>query len=455
MLLSDDELDELEPPVSRDVQVLRFCPAGTIGHAWYDRPYFLGPDDDADAYFALAAAMRHREVEAVVRWVIRKQEYVGALRPAGEHLVMMTLRHPGEVVSAATIEPPAARKPTDREAALARQLISALESEFDPTAFSDEYRDRVLELVEAKARGGMITPRIEEARPAAASLARALEASVRSAKAARSDCACSRRMASRSPAARGARAAQEPRHRPASVRAGAQHRPHLLRPRLLPRARRRIGEGLPPARRRDRARGARGHRDLRDARPRIPHRLFGENGILRAETLRFHDELRSTEDIDLPEPAKPSRTLVRKFEKAIDAATENDFDEAELNDDHADRLLQLVEEKQEAGNDVVHAPAGATDEEGDADVIDIMEAIKRRIRAAAAKTGTDARADGRSSGSTRKSRTGKSRDRSSSAADDLAAQSKDELYRRAQQLDIAGRSGMNKAELIRAIRKSA
>src|SRR5690606_16183198 len=55
--LDPSELDELEPEPSRDIEVLRFVPPDAIEHRWFERPYYLGPDGDADAYFALAAAL--------------------------------------------------------------------------------------------------------------------------------------------------------------------------------------------------------------------------------------------------------------------------------------------------------------------------------------------------------------------------------------------------------------
>ena len=104
----------------------------------------------------MAEALRKEKKEGVARWVMRKKEYVGALRLEGDHLMLMTLRHAGEVVSADALPAPGGRALDKREVKMATQLVAALEDELDMTAYTDEYRDRVLELVEAKAEGKVV-----------------------------------------------------------------------------------------------------------------------------------------------------------------------------------------------------------------------------------------------------------------------------------------------------------
>jgi DNA end-binding protein Ku len=182
VLLDQEELAELEPEASRDIEITRFVEPEVITHQWYDRPYFLGPDDDDDAYFALVAALRKKKREGVARWVMRKKEYAGALRVAGDHLMLMTLRRAGEVVPASVLKAPAGRALDRREVNMAVQLVSALEDELDLTEYRDEYRDRVLELVEAKAEGKVVKFPEPPAREGGASLADMLEKSVKDAK---------------------------------------------------------------------------------------------------------------------------------------------------------------------------------------------------------------------------------------------------------------------------------
>jgi DNA end-binding protein Ku len=182
IMLDEEELATLEPPASRDIEITRFVDPAVVTHQWYDRPYYLGPDDDDDAYFALAAALAKQKKEGIARWVMRKKEYVGALRAEGGHLMLMTLRHAGEVVPASELKAPGGRELDKREVKMATQLVAALEDELDMTAFRDDYRDRVLELVEAKAEGKVIRFPKAAKKTTEKSLAAMLEQSVKETK---------------------------------------------------------------------------------------------------------------------------------------------------------------------------------------------------------------------------------------------------------------------------------
>lgn len=182
VLLEDDELASIQPEKSREIGITRFLDPSVIDHRWYDRPYHLGPDESAEAYFALADALAAEDREGLARWSMRNKEYVGALRVEDGHLMLITLRHAGEVIPVSALEAPGGREPEEPELKMARQLVEALAGDFEPTAFRDEYRDRVLELIEAKAEGKTVEFRQPEKRRAAGDLAASLEASVRAAK---------------------------------------------------------------------------------------------------------------------------------------------------------------------------------------------------------------------------------------------------------------------------------
>src|SRR5688572_29995210 len=111
VILNEEELASLEPEPSREIEIEQFVPPEEIAPEYYDRPYYLGPDGDQAAYFALAEALRNQEKEGVARWVMRKQPYVGALRAEGDHLMLCTLRHAEEVLSAKDLPHPAGRAP--------------------------------------------------------------------------------------------------------------------------------------------------------------------------------------------------------------------------------------------------------------------------------------------------------------------------------------------------------
>jgi DNA end-binding protein Ku len=183
VVLENELLETLEPQESRDIEITRFVPSSAIDAQWYDRPYYLGPDEDEDAdYFALVEALKKQKREGVAKWAMRKKSYVGALRVEGDYLMLMTLRYAGQVISPSELEPPAGRKLDKKELQLAEKLISTLEDKFDPSDYHDEYKQRVMELIETKSRGGKVEVKKRyKPKRKAKTLAEMLEASLQQA----------------------------------------------------------------------------------------------------------------------------------------------------------------------------------------------------------------------------------------------------------------------------------
>jgi DNA end-binding protein Ku len=182
VMLDETELKELIPPASRDITVSQFVKPATLAPQWYSRPYYLGPDQSSKQYFALSRALQEEEVEGIAHWVMRNKRYLGLLRTNGDYLMLISLRYADEVLAAKELPAPEGKTLDDRELKMAQQLIEALKGEFEPTQFNDEYRERVRELVEAKAAGHK--PRLETIKKpkTTESLADALEASLRAAR---------------------------------------------------------------------------------------------------------------------------------------------------------------------------------------------------------------------------------------------------------------------------------
>lgn len=153
VIVTDEDLKSLEPKPSRDIEIAEFVPPEKISQQCYERPYYLGPDGDEKAYFALAEALEKRGREGIAHWVMRNKSYVGALRTRDGYLTLVTLRNANEVVSAKDLPKPAGREPSAKEIEMAKHLVSLLEGEFNPADFKDEYRQRVMEFIERKAKG--------------------------------------------------------------------------------------------------------------------------------------------------------------------------------------------------------------------------------------------------------------------------------------------------------------
>lgn len=182
VVLEEKDLESLVPEASRDIEVKKFVASDAIPPEFYDRPYYLGPDGDQTAYFALAEALSNQEKEGVAEWVMRKQPYFGALRAEGDYLLLCTLRSAEEVLSAKDLPKPAGRAPDKKELAMAKQLIELLKGEFDPEEYKDEYRNRVMEFVEKKAKGHKPRLKLVKSKARTASLDKILSKSIESLK---------------------------------------------------------------------------------------------------------------------------------------------------------------------------------------------------------------------------------------------------------------------------------
>lgn len=182
VMLRDEELEIVTPARSRDMEIEYFVDPERVDLAWYQRPYYLGPGGDPGAYAALCSALRAENKLGIVRWVMRKKVYHGALRSLDDHLLLVSLRFRHEVVPADGLPAPSGRELTKREREMARQLVSMLEGDLDLGAFEDEYRERVLSLIRAKAEGR--APELPKAKRKrkAGGLANALSASIEKAK---------------------------------------------------------------------------------------------------------------------------------------------------------------------------------------------------------------------------------------------------------------------------------
>ena len=110
--------------------------------------------------------------------------------------------------------------------------------------------------------------------------------------------------------------------------------------------------------------------------------IFSDNGILRAEMMRFADELRSPSDVDLPKKPKVPAASVRKFEKLISARAKKQFSSSKLEDEQGKKLLKLVSKKKSQRKNIVEVEVeGEAPSEGK--VIDLVSVLKKSLSAKA------------------------------------------------------------------------
>ncbi|MGE5635673.1 MAG: Ku protein [Nocardioidaceae bacterium] len=187
VVVTPEEIDAVAPERTRTIEIEDFVDLDEIDPIFYDHPYYLAPDKGAErAYRLLLDAMREAGKVAIARVVIRSKEQLVAIRPRDDALTMETMLFADEVIDPDNLDelPDADAKPTsERELGMAQQLIDSLSGDFDPAKYHDEYRERVLELIERKAQGEEVVLEAPPEEPAKApDLMAALEASIAAAK---------------------------------------------------------------------------------------------------------------------------------------------------------------------------------------------------------------------------------------------------------------------------------
>lgn len=110
--------------------------------------------------------------------------------------------------------------------------------------------------------------------------------------------------------------------------------------------------------------------------------IFSDNGILRAELMRFADELRTPGDVELPKKPKVPAATVRKFEKLISGRTKKQFATSKLEDEQGEKLLKLVKKKKANRKNIVEVEV-ETEAPASAKVIDLVSVLKKSLSAKA------------------------------------------------------------------------
>jgi DNA end-binding protein Ku len=166
--VSEEELKALEGEASKLIDIAEFVPLDKVDPIYFEKTYYLGPDKGGEkAYRLLAEAMTASERVALAKFVMRGKESLVLVRAAQGGLMLHTMYFADEVRSFDEIDKGQSAKIKDGELALAQQLIDGLSNAaFEPDRYADEYRQRVLGLVESKVEGKEITtvgPQVQRA----------------------------------------------------------------------------------------------------------------------------------------------------------------------------------------------------------------------------------------------------------------------------------------------------
>jgi DNA end-binding protein Ku len=183
VVFEQDELRALAPASTKAIDIEDFVALEAIDPIYFERTYHLAPADDAAAraYALLATVMDDRQRVAIGKVVMRDKQYLAAIRPYGKGLAMSTMLFADEVVPQDDMPDVPKRRPriSDRERALAEQIVDSLESPWKPERYHDDYEEELRRRIKAKQQGKLETVAEEEPPPAkVVDLMEALQASL-------------------------------------------------------------------------------------------------------------------------------------------------------------------------------------------------------------------------------------------------------------------------------------
>ena len=163
---TEDELKRLEAEASPSIDMVEFVPLDQIDPIYFEKTYYLGPDKGGSkAYRLLSDAMIKTGQVALAKYVMRGKESLVLIRPSQGGLMMHTMYFQDEVRDFDEIDKGSDATIRPGELDLALRLIDELRNpEFHPEQYHDEYRGRVLSVVESKVEGKEITsaaPQVE------------------------------------------------------------------------------------------------------------------------------------------------------------------------------------------------------------------------------------------------------------------------------------------------------
>jgi DNA end-binding protein Ku len=190
VILTDEDFSELPLTTSHAIEVLEFVPAEQVDPMLYAKAYYLEPEGTATKPYALLReALNDVDRVAIVKVALRQREQLATLRVKDNVLVLNTMLWPDEIRTPDFdfLDEDISIRP--QEKAMAESLIDSMAGDFQPDQYTDNYREALQEVIDAKVEGREVVapPEEEGAAPAAVDLMAALRASVERARAARGE----------------------------------------------------------------------------------------------------------------------------------------------------------------------------------------------------------------------------------------------------------------------------
>lgn len=154
VIMTDEDFQQVALQVTRTIDIVDFVEESEIDSRFYDKPYYLAPQPGGNkAYTLLRRALKETGKVGIAKVILRNRQHLAALKVIDDVLVLDMMRFHSELLPVDQVEVPKEEEFADKELKMAIQLVEQLSEEFDPTKYTDEYADKLMQRIEAKIEG--------------------------------------------------------------------------------------------------------------------------------------------------------------------------------------------------------------------------------------------------------------------------------------------------------------
>jgi DNA end-binding protein Ku len=163
VVLKDEDFKRADIEATQSVDIVEFVTLEEIDPIFFDKPYYLEPDKKgAKAYALLREALTRANKVGIAKVVIKTRQHLAALKPEKNSLILELMHFAEELVPANSLQVPGHVDISQKELSMANELIGQMSGKWEPDKYADEYKHKLLQLIEQKVESGGKTPEVKE-----------------------------------------------------------------------------------------------------------------------------------------------------------------------------------------------------------------------------------------------------------------------------------------------------
>ena len=155
VIIDDKDFEKAMPEATQSIDITEFVDLGEIDPMFFDKPYYLEPQKGGKkAYALLRETLKETGKVGIARVVIKTRQHLAAVKPKDDALVLELMHFPDEVLEPAGLDLPSEEKLAKKEMDMAKSLVDTMAGEWQPDQYHDEYREKLLKVIEEKVASG-------------------------------------------------------------------------------------------------------------------------------------------------------------------------------------------------------------------------------------------------------------------------------------------------------------